>query len=122
MAMYVTRELGVKGNDVYDIMDNIGELKGVEDFCGLVVSLSENVRLQDFNVGLLFTILGGTWSSYNAREIACVALEYPPAFFNMVTFAINNRSVGQSAFAKLVQRKGKRELNEWVPKLRHIFQ
>lgn len=120
-AIRISRALRASAQDVLGILDEMEEFGNITEFCRLVREVVGSVRLQNFDVGLLFTILGGTWLGYNAREIACVALEHPPTFISMVNMACNERGFSASPFSKLVQRKGKKEAGEFSTKLNNIY-
>lgn len=118
----VSEALHCKAEDVFDLIRELeGGYTGIEHFCQALPRLSENIRLKDFNTGLLYTLIGGTWSGYNAREVACVALEHVPTFLAMIYMGLIERSWNQTAFVKLVHRKGKREAQEWQQKLTGIY-
>ena len=122
IAMNINRELNIDSIDVFAMIDLIEEpFKGIEDFCSFVAGKLENVRLEKFNAVLLFTLVGGTWMGYNAREVACVALEHVPTFASMVHMAAFERGFNGTVFTKLVERKGKRDFTDFHTKVDTYF-
>lgn len=122
IAKKVAEGLRVNAEDVLNLLEHMeGGFVSMEDWCQVTRRLSENLRLKDLDVALLYTLLGGTWSGYNAREVACVALEHIPTFLSMLYVGLSERGFNNTAFVKLVQRKGKREGAEFQQRVKGIF-
>lgn len=122
VAMNINRELNIDSVDVFAMLDLIEEpFTGIDSFCNFVATKLENVRLEKFNTVLLYTLVGGTWMGYNAREVACVALEHVPTFASMVHMAAFERGFNGTVFTKLVERKGKRDFNDFHTKLENYY-
>lgn len=118
VAQLLSRALRVKAEDVLKVMDadtdaTTGHGQGCPvianaiHFCNVISGLS--VRLQSINVGLLFSVLGGTWYGTNAKEMVAVALEHPPTWLTIVLAAVNERSFKNSGVTKITERSGYRE-------------
>jgi hypothetical protein len=116
-AAAVSRALRVSAQDVMGALDEISELiptdgngnlsiAGIVQFCGLISKIS--IRLKDFNAGVLYSILGGTWYGYNAKEVAAVALEHPPTWMALLVAAFYERTFKHSGITKMVERRSHR--------------
>jgi len=104
MTNAVSRNLRASAKDVMEVIDQCSVVSNIDDFCKKAHVVSGSVRLQDLNVGLLYSILGGTWFGANAKEMIAVALEHPPTWLTIVLTAYNDRSYKNSTITKLVER------------------
>ena len=100
----VARATRVSAKEVLDIMDQITELNNIKDFVKNVKSILQNTRLDDFNEGMLISILGNSWFGTNAKEMLAVALEHPPTWISIVYSSFVERSYKNSAIAKISDR------------------
>lgn len=121
-AMTLSRSLNAKSEDVFALYDNLDSgFSDITDFCNKVATKLENVRLESFSVPLLYTLIGGTWVGFNSREVAAVSLEHVPTFIAMLALATSDRGFNYASFTKLVQRKAKRELEDFSQRLNSIY-
>lgn len=119
MVIKMTREIKVNQADVFEMVDNHLQepMKGIADFCEVAKSVSQNVRLEQFNAALLFTLIGGTWLGGNSREVACVGLEHIPTYLTMLSKSISERGFNASSFSKIVKRKTKSDTDNFQKKI-----
>lgn len=96
---------------VFEVFDKITQLRNIDDYCTNVKAILENVRLKDFNVGMLITCIGVSWFGTNAKEILAVALEHPPTWYAIVFTSLNERTYKDSMVARVAERYGKN--NAW---------
>lgn len=99
-------------NMVFEYIEKIDKMNDIKDFCHWARTLLENPRLDDFNEGILITILGNTWYGANAKEVVAIALEHPPTWLTLVFYSFTERSYKNSIIAKISSRymsKGKGE-------------
>ena len=121
-VLSLTRTMSVKSEDVFALYDRLDTgFSDVRDFCNKLAHVMDNVRLESFNHALLYTLIGGTWVGFNSREVAAVALEHVPTFLAMVELATVDRGFNYASFTKLVQRKGKRELEDFTQRINSIY-
>lgn len=90
--------------DVISIFDRVEKLGNVKDFCATVRNILENPRLDDFNEGLLISILSGSWFGTNAKEMLAISLEHPPTWIAVVYSSLVERSFKNSVIAKISDR------------------
>lgn len=92
---------------VIDTFGRIGDIKNINDFCSKVPEILENIRLNDFNLGMLLTIIANSWFGLNSREILAVALEHPPTWCSLVYGSLTERTFKNSMIARVSERYGK---------------
>lgn len=108
----ITRALRVSAEDVLKVLDATSVIPSLQAFCEQAALLTQDVRLKDFNVGLLFTILSGSWFGTNAAEMLTVALEHPPTWLAILLAAYSERTYHKSGIAQLTERSGNRSLGQ----------
>ena len=105
----ITRNLRASAQDVIEVMDKVSALSGISSFCHYAHVVTGSVRLQELNVGVLYSILGGTWYGTNAKENVAVALEHPPTWLAILMAAYTERSFKNSGITKLTERSGNKD-------------
>lgn len=108
MAIHTIKATKAQPELVFQVFDKIGEIKGIEDFCKNVISVTENIRLEKFNLALLLTIVKNSWYGTNAKEIITVALEHPPTWLAVVYTALQEKTFKSSMIYRVAERFGKR--------------
>lgn len=105
LAAAVSKVVRVTAKDAMSVLDQIDQyVPGVHVFCQLARAVTGSVRLEGLNVGVLYSILGGTWYGTNAKEMVAVALEHPPTWLGLLLMAGRERTFKNSELAKLVAR------------------
>ena len=108
----ITRSIRASANDVIEIIDNVPTIRNVSEFCSLAESVTGSIRLKELNVGVLYTILGGTWFGTNAKETIAVALEHPPTWISILVASFTERSFKNSQISKLTERPSFKRVGE----------
>jgi hypothetical protein len=108
----VTRALRASAQDVMDIFDKVSVVNNVFEFCSHAEAVTESIRMKELNVGVLYTILGGTWFGANAKEMVAVALEHPPTWIGILLSAFTERSFKNSQLSKLADRGSNKKAGE----------
>jgi hypothetical protein len=101
----IVKNLKVSAQDVLDILDKVGHLTDVHSFCKEATIITESIRLKEFNAGVLFSILGGTWYGVNARELVAVAVEHPPTWLAVLLAAFEERTYKNSYITNITERR-----------------
>lgn len=94
--------------EVYALFESLGEVHSIEDYCSMVQKVVENVRLKDFNLVMLLTLIRNSWYGTNAKELLCVALEHPPTWISIVYTTMTERTYKSSALYKLIEMCSRR--------------
>jgi hypothetical protein len=108
----ITRALRASAQDVIDILDKVSLVKSVTEFCALSEEVTGSIRLKELNVGILFSIMGGTWFGTNAKEMVAVAIEHPPTWLAILLASFTERTFRNSQIAKLTERNSFRQSGE----------
>lgn len=105
MVQSIAKNTHAKNSDVLDMLDNFAApLTGIKEFCDRAEEVTGSIRLQDFNIGVLFQILGRTWFGPNAPELTAVALEHPPTWLSIMMASASERTFKNSQIAKICER------------------
>lgn len=104
MVNQITKALRASAKDVMDVIDKYPVVTSMTHYCQLAEDVSGSIRMKDLNIGILCTILAGTWFGTNAREAVCVAIEHPPTWIAILMQAITERSYKNSAITKIIER------------------
>ena len=92
---------------VYELFEGLGEFSTIEDFCAEARKVVENVRMRDFNLAMLLTLIRNSWYGTNAKEILSIALEHPPTWISVVYAAITERGYKNSMLAEVAKHYSK---------------
>lgn len=98
----ISRATRINVDDIFEIADKMKPMTNVKDFVENLVECVGSVRLERFNIGVLYSSLGGSWFGGNAPELVAVALEHPPTFLAMVFTALHERGFRNTGIAKVV--------------------
>lgn len=90
------------------IIEQNPKFSTLEDFCKAVVNNVENVRLTNFGLGMLLTLIKSSWYGTNSKDILSVSLEHPPTFISIIYTTLNERTYKNSILYKIAERFGKR--------------
>lgn len=104
MAVPLAKVAKAPVDEAVSLLSQAGHITGLEDFVNKARMCLDNPRLESFNVGVLATIISGTWFGFGGKEIACAALEHPPTFMAMIYIALEQRGFKNAALANIVER------------------
>lgn len=108
MAIIASKATRAPAELVFEVIDKIEELHTIDDYCKAIQNCVENVRLKDFNLATLLTIIRNSWYGTNSKEIISVALEHPPTWACIVHTALAERTYKSSTIYRIAERFGKR--------------
>lgn len=108
VVIHTIKATKMPAKEIYTIFEALGEMKGIKDYCSEVARICENVRLKDFNIMVLLTLIRNTWFGTNAKEILQVALEHPPTWIALVYASTTERTFKNSPLYKIVETQGRR--------------
>lgn len=123
MAVHTINTTGAKAEFVFEIFDRINTMKDINDYIENVKNILENVRLKDFNLALLLTIIKNSWYGTNAKDIISVAIEHPPTWIAIVYTALSERTYKNSMIYKTAENFGKRgKADEFIKSYTQLIQ
>ena len=97
-------------------------LGNITEFCSTVQNVLENVRLKDFSMGMLVTLIGNSWFGVNANKILAIALEHPPTWLAVMGSAINYKGYKNTTIAKTIDKVNKRGVgNQFITAYKNIL-
>lgn len=108
MVTHTIKATGVTAEYAFGVFDKVSGFKGIECYCNYVREVLENVRLKNFNLAVLLTIIKNSWYGANAKEIISVALEHPPTWCAVVYSALTERTYKTSMIFRVAERFSKR--------------
>lgn len=122
IAGAIAKATRASAEDVFAVMDVVADedFGDVFHFCRMAQQVTGSVRLKDFNVGILYGILGGTWFSPDRQEIVAVALEHPPTWLAILYAAYTERSFKNSGIAKIAERGNSQQGKDYVRSLLNL--
>lgn len=103
----IVRLLKMPADLVFKTLEGVDNFTNIKSFCDVVKTQLNNSRLDDFNEGILITILRGTWFGTAAGEILAIALEHPPTWVSLVYTSLSERTFKNSNIAKTSERYAK---------------
>lgn len=112
VASSISRTMRSSVTDVLAVIDEAGPLPNLNALCQRSSEVCGSIRLVDLNVGLLYSILGGTWFGTDAKEMVAVALEHPPTWLAILVAAFNERNFKNSGITKLTERNGNKAVGQ----------
>ena len=102
-------------NELYveEVLNDAFELKslmtGLDGFGQACYEMTQNVRLKGLDYNGLVAVFATSWFGLNAKEVMLTALEHPPTWCALVFASLTERSYKNSALAKAVEQKNKRD-------------
>lgn len=112
---------GMDAQTLKTIVGEMPRLNTISDFIQWLKDVINTPRLDNLSVGFVYTALDYTFNP-QFRELACVGLEYPPAFVSMVYSAINERGFTKFNFGKMIQEgRHQNSDKEFVQSLNHLL-
>jgi hypothetical protein len=112
MAVAVNKSLNVPLDFVFKIVDATPAMPNIIAFCDEIKKQVENIRLENFNYGALFTIVANSWYGNNGKENIAVALEHVPTWLAIAAHALTNRSYRHSTISNIANKYNKKGQGE----------
>lgn len=107
MAIHTIKATRSDSGYVNAVFDKIEAIDNINSFCEYVKSVTENIRLKNFNYAMLLTIIRNSWYGINSKEIIAVCIEHPPTWIAMVHAALTERTYKSSMIYRIAERFGK---------------
>lgn len=123
--LYLTSNLTqvtyAKSDQIFNILDTVNELHDLESLVVAIKTCTENIRLNDLNVGVLVSIISSAWFGTNGKAIISAALEHPPTWVSIVYTSFVERSFKNSGVSKVADKyrgnKGEIDFNRSIKNL-----
>lgn len=99
----INKATGIGADLVTKVIEGLDPIGSVEDYVKALIKHTDSIRLDQFNVVLLYGVLGGSWFGFNNRELIAVAVEHTPTFVAMVYAAVNENGYRNTIIGKLAK-------------------
>ena len=118
----ITAATFAKSDMVFEILDKISSLSNLKDLVDSIKTCTENPRLDDLNVGIIISVISGTWFGTNGKAIVSAALEHPPTWVTLLYSAFTERSFKNSGLSKVVDKyRGNKGEVEFTRAMKNLF-
>lgn len=96
----ISRTIRYPAAEVLRVSEQLeGPIHNLNDYCALARSITQSVRLDDLNLGILFQVIVGGWYSHH-REVFATAIEHPPTWIALLMAALSDRSYKATGLAR----------------------
>lgn len=103
---------------VEEILSKLKPMPSIKEFSAVIRELVENIRLENFDEGVLINLVISSWFGVEARQIIGVAMEHPPTWVSLVYSAFTEKSYKNTVISKIAQRYlGPKGENDFVRSL-----
>lgn len=103
---------------IEEVFTNINPMNSIKDFSKTIRVIVENVRLENFDEGVLTNLVISSWFGVEAKQLISVSLEHPPTWISLVYSAFTEKSFKNTAISKIAQRYlGSKGENDFVRSL-----
>lgn len=103
-ASKCAKDLNVPVDAVYQVMDRAEGLDDIAQFCQSATTVLNNIKLKNFNEGVLISAIGNSWFSMNSKELLAMALEHPPTWLAILHVSVTDRSYKNTQIATIASR------------------
>jgi hypothetical protein len=112
MVSFAVKTIKIPAKLGLEIVDQITLMPSVKEYCENVSRILDNIRLKEFNTGLLYTIVGMNWYGLNAKETIAIAIEHVPTWLAILYTAITNKTYKSSTISNVALKYSKGGLGE----------
>jgi hypothetical protein len=100
---------------IYSVLDDILELKNLDDLINTIKKVIDNPRLDSLNLGTMVTIINSMWYGPYGHEMILASLEHPPTWLTILYSAFTDRSMKHSGVATVADRyKGSKGGDDFI--------
>jgi hypothetical protein len=85
---------------IYEVLEQIGELRSIEDMIETVKKILDTPRLTSLNLGTFVVAMNGMWYGPWGKELIIAAMEHPPTWVAILYAAYTDRTMNNSGVAK----------------------
>lgn len=121
MARRIQEVLRLPSETIDEVMEEVGYMANAEDFVNALRNYGYSTRLEQMNLALLYTVVGGSWFGANSREVLAVSLEHPPTFISLLAMAFTQRGYRKTILGKATELATKKnEDKDFVTNLQKL--
>lgn len=97
---------------IEEVYEKIDKLDSIDDFCSVCYTVTQNIRLKNFDTTVLINIVANNWVGLNAKELVLLSLEHPPTWISMVYAALTQKSFSRNVIGTIADKMNKRGLGD----------
>lgn len=103
---------------VEEILSTIKPMPSIKEFSASIKELVDNIRLENFDEGVLINLVIASWFGVEAKQLISVAMEHPPTWISIVYSSFTEKSYKNTVISKISQRYlGSKGENDFVRSL-----
>lgn len=123
LAVHTIKATKVPAEFVFSVLDKVDHMAAITDLIQAIVDITENSRLNQFNLPVLLTLIKNSWYGTQVKEILAVALEHPPTWLAIIYASLSERTYKNSMLYKVAERLGKKGLaDEFMSNYRNLIE
>jgi hypothetical protein len=107
-VVHIIKATKLSASDVYALIESLPDINSITDFCKVIPQTLGNIRLKDFNLTMLLTLVRNIWYGLHAKELIAAGLEHPPTWIAIVYATMTERSYRSSQLYKTIELAAKR--------------
>lgn len=112
VATLISRATNVNAQEVLTVIEGLPVFDSAGAFVAALAERTGSVRFNDFNLGLLYSVISGSWFGQNHRELVAVAIEHPPSWMAILVKAVNERGFHNTIIGKVAKMSDKGDLSK----------
>ena len=109
----ITKSTAVGAAFVIQTLRDIDYIGTIDEFLNTIITVLNTDRLNGLDVGIMITMLGGSWFGPNAAILVGIALEYPPMWNTLLYLSLTDRVNRSTGIGKIALRR-ERDSREYV--------
>ena len=106
-VIHTIKTTKLPAKDVYSLFESLEEMNSISDYCAAIPKVLDNIRLKDFNLAGLLSLIRNSWFGTNGKELIGAALEHPPTWVSIVFATMQERSYRNSPLFKVIESASK---------------
>lgn len=114
IALLIARATFADVKNVFDIIDNVGTITNVTELVHALVTHSNSMRFENFNLEFLYTVLNGSWFGANSKEVLAAALEHPPTWIALSWVCLTERGYKNTKIGQILYNVKSDEIDAFV--------
>lgn len=95
---------GYSANTIFDLVDKIGPINNINEYCTAIKSVLSNIKVDDLNTGLILTLISTSWFGTNSKELLAVSLEHIPTWLSIAYTVINEKTYKNTTLGRISDR------------------
>lgn len=118
MAASIVKALGSPADLVFEVLDLFDKpINNAIEFCEAIKLVTGSISLENFNAGVLYSVLGASFYDSNAQELMAVCVEHPPTWLVVLYRAAVDQSYKKTGIRMLMDRQKRANVEQFIRSL-----